>query len=36
MNLLLAWLALGESITPVQLVGGAVLLGGLVVMRRAR
>ena len=34
--LLLAWLALRETITPVQLAGGALLLGGLVVMRRAR
>jgi len=34
--LFLAWLALRETITPVQLGGGALLLTGLVVMRRAR
>lgn len=34
--LLLSWLALHETITPAQLGGGALLLGGLVVMRRSR
>lgn len=32
--LLLAWLLLGESLTPAKLVGGAMMLGGLVVIAR--
>lgn len=33
---LIAWLVLGEVLTPIQLVGGAVILSGVVVAERAR
>lgn len=32
--LLLAWLLLGESLTPAKLIGGAMMLGGLLVIAR--
>ncbi|MFZ3117718.1 MAG: EamA family transporter [Variovorax sp.] len=32
--LLLAWLLLGESLTPTKLIGGAMMIGGLVVIAR--
>lgn len=32
--LLLAWLLLGESLTPAKLLGGAMMLGGLIVIAR--